>query len=103
MVDRPKVGIVGAGERLSSVFALRITNDALESGAIGLVALKNLLEEGFDATAFERNDYVGGLWHFTEDTGKTSVTESEFSNNCICMLGNLIIEQLRNSIAVARW
>jgi len=78
---------------LSFIRALPITNDALETGAIGLVALKNLLEEGFDATAFERNDYVGGLWHFTEDTGKTSVTKVKFSNNCLCMLGKLILSR----------
>jgi dimethylaniline monooxygenase (N-oxide forming) len=33
-------------------------------GALGLVTLKNLREEGFDAFGFDRNDYVGGLWHF---------------------------------------
>lgn len=77
----------------ASIYALPITDDALGSGAIGLVALKNLLEEGFDATAFERNDYVGGLWHFTEDTGKTSVTKVEFSNNCLAMLGKLIMSR----------
>jgi dimethylaniline monooxygenase (N-oxide forming) len=34
-------------------------------GAHGLVALKNLLEEGFNATGFDSNTYVGGLWHYT--------------------------------------
>jgi dimethylaniline monooxygenase (N-oxide forming) len=28
------------------------------------VALKDLREEGFEAVGFDRNDYVGGLWHF---------------------------------------
>jgi dimethylaniline monooxygenase (N-oxide forming) len=45
------------------------------SGVLGLVALKNLLEEGFDATAFDKNDYVGGLWRFTDDAETTSATE----------------------------
>lgn len=44
-------------------------------GAIGLVAVKNLLEEGFDVTGFDSNAYVGGLWRFTEDD-KTSVLGS---------------------------
>jgi dimethylaniline monooxygenase (N-oxide forming) len=35
-------------------------------GALGLVTLKNLREEGFDAVGFDRNDYVGGLWHFDQ-------------------------------------
>ncbi|CAK7246331.1 MAG: hypothetical protein STHCBS139747_007958 [Sporothrix thermara] len=37
------------------------------AGALGLVTLKNLLEEGFDATGFERKSYVGGLWKYTLD------------------------------------
>ena len=41
-------------------------------GALGLVAIKNLIEEGFDVTGFDRNDYPGGLWKYTEDE-KTSV------------------------------
>ncbi|KIX01095.1 uncharacterized protein Z518_10161 [Rhinocladiella mackenziei CBS 650.93] len=48
-------------------------------GALGLVALKNLREEGFNATGFERNTYVGGLWQFTE-AKQTSVLESTIVN-----------------------
>ncbi|KAF7558843.1 hypothetical protein G7046_g5305 [Stylonectria norvegica] len=44
-------------------------------GAMGIVAVKNLLEEGFDVTGFERSAYVGGLWHFTEDEETLSVLE----------------------------
>lgn len=33
-------------------------------GAQGLVTLKNLLEQGFNVTGFDRNDYIGGLWHY---------------------------------------
>jgi dimethylaniline monooxygenase (N-oxide forming) len=50
-----------------------------KEGPAGLVALKNLLEEGFDATGFDRNSYVGGLWQYTEDD-KTSVLESTVVN-----------------------
>ncbi|KAH8893690.1 FAD/NAD(P)-binding domain-containing protein [Thozetella sp. PMI_491] len=48
-------------------------------GALGLVATKNLLEEGFEVTAFERNNYVGGLWHYT-DEDKTSVLPTTVIN-----------------------
>ncbi|CAJ2509013.1 Uu.00g140390.m01.CDS01 [Anthostomella pinea] len=48
-------------------------------GAVGLVTLKNLLEEGFDATGLERNDYLGGLWRFTEKP-TISVLKSTCSN-----------------------
>lgn len=47
-------------------------------GVLGLTALKNLREEGFDAVAFDRHDYVGGLWRFTDDENTTSVTEGMF-------------------------
>ncbi|KAK2616919.1 hypothetical protein QQS21_000007 [Conoideocrella luteorostrata] len=49
-------------------------------GALGLVTLKNLLEEGFDAVGLERNDYIGGLWHFDEGD-KISVLESTVSSD----------------------
>ncbi|KIW14577.1 hypothetical protein PV08_07361 [Exophiala spinifera] len=34
-------------------------------GAQGLVTVKNLLEQDFDVTGFERNDYIGGIWHYS--------------------------------------
>lgn len=36
-------------------------------GAQGLVTVKNLVEQGFDVQAFDRNDYVGGIWHYSSD------------------------------------
>ncbi|KAJ0302779.1 hypothetical protein COL5a_004600 [Colletotrichum fioriniae] len=48
-------------------------------GALGLVALKNLREEGFEAVGLDRNDYVGGLWHFDEGE-KLTVMRSTLSN-----------------------
>ncbi|CAK7231354.1 hypothetical protein SEUCBS140593_007897 [Sporothrix eucalyptigena] len=49
------------------------------AGALGLVTLKNFLEEGFDATGFERKSYVGGLWKYTLDE-TTSVLPSTIAN-----------------------
>lgn len=46
---------------------------------MGIVAVKNLLEEGFNVTGFDRNGYVGGLWHFTEDEDTLSVLECKFT------------------------
>jgi dimethylaniline monooxygenase (N-oxide forming) len=37
--------------------------------------LKNLREEGFHATGFDRNDYIGGLWQYSEKE-QTSVMET---------------------------
>lgn len=47
-------------------------------GAMGIVAVKNLLEEGFDVVGFERSGHVGGLWHFTEDEDTLSIIECEY-------------------------
>lgn len=41
------------------------------------MAVKNLLEEGFDVTGFERSSYIGGLWHFTENEDTLSVLECQ--------------------------
>lgn len=46
-------------------------------GVAGLGTLKNLVEAGFDAVGFERNEYVGGLWHWTSNKGITSVSKSK--------------------------
>ncbi|EFW20968.1 hypothetical protein D8B26_002753 [Coccidioides posadasii str. Silveira] len=43
------------------------------AGGLGLAALKNLVETGFDVTVFERASYIGGLWHVTTDPDQTSV------------------------------
>lgn len=53
---------------------------------MGLVAVKDLLEEGFHVTGFERSAYVGGLWHFTEDKDTLSVLECLFSPFCVVIL-----------------
>lgn len=33
-------------------------------GGQGLVAVKNLLEQGFNVTGFDKNDFIGGIWHY---------------------------------------
>lgn len=35
------------------------------TGALGLLAIKNLKEQNLKVTAFEQNDHLGGLWHFS--------------------------------------
>ncbi|KAL9112572.1 MAG: hypothetical protein Q9227_003143 [Pyrenula ochraceoflavens] len=49
-------------------------------GPQGLGALKNLLEEGFKATLFERKKTIGGLWAFNEDTSDTTVLPTTLGN-----------------------
>ncbi|OAQ98354.1 hypothetical protein LLEC1_04968 [Akanthomyces lecanii] len=44
-------------------------------GGMGIAAVKNLIEEGFEVTGFDRSPYYGGLWHFTEDKQTLSILE----------------------------
>jgi heterodisulfide reductase subunit A-like polyferredoxin len=50
------------------------------AGPLGLIATKNFAEEGFDVTTFERNEYVGGLWHITSDPTQTCVLPGTITN-----------------------
>ncbi|KAK5111243.1 hypothetical protein LTR62_005271 [Meristemomyces frigidus] len=43
------------------------------AGAHGLVALKDLLEEGFEATAFDRNSSPGGIWSTSYESAVSSL------------------------------
>lgn len=43
------------------------------AGPAGLAMLKNLRQEGLEATAFERLPHIGGNWKFTDDPTATSV------------------------------
>lgn len=37
------------------------------AGPLGLLATKNLKEQGFDVTTFERRSYIGGIWQYSND------------------------------------
>lgn len=52
------------------------------SGVLGLVATKNLVEQGLEVQILEKNGYIGGIWHVTEDIRQTSAlsgTRAQFS------------------------
>ena len=58
------------------------------AGALGLMAIKNLTEQGLNVTAFEHNDYVGGLWQYNLDSDRTTVlpgTKLITSKDSVCM------------------
>lgn len=46
------------------------------AGPSGITALKNLLDQGLDALAFDANDRVGGNWIYREDDSHSSVFET---------------------------
>ena len=50
------------------------------AGPLGLVAAKNLTEEGFEVTAFERAESVGGLWLPSTDRQRTCVQPNTVAN-----------------------
>ncbi|KAK3676546.1 hypothetical protein LTR78_003822 [Recurvomyces mirabilis] len=45
-------------------------------GAFGLVTVKNLLEEGFDVTGFDRNSSVGGLWSLSPEATVSALSST---------------------------
>ena len=42
------------------------------SGASGLTSIKCCLDEGLEPVCFEQEDYIAGMWNFTEDSTRTS-------------------------------
>jgi cation diffusion facilitator CzcD-associated flavoprotein CzcO len=46
------------------------------TGPSGITALKNLLDQGLDAVAFDRNESVGGNWIYSEKESHSSVFET---------------------------
>ncbi|KAM0816745.1 putative Flavin-binding monooxygenase-like-domain-containing protein [Seiridium cardinale] len=50
------------------------------TGVLGLVAIKNLIEQGLDVTAFERNGHLGGNWHVSDDTNQVTATAMTTAN-----------------------
>ncbi|XP_062577187.1 flavin-containing monooxygenase 5-like [Saccostrea cucullata] len=52
------------------------------AGASGLTAIKCCLDEGITPVCFERSDYIGGLWHYTDESrdGQACVMKSTVIN-----------------------
>ncbi|TDQ18647.1 cation diffusion facilitator CzcD-associated flavoprotein CzcO [Algoriphagus boseongensis] len=46
------------------------------AGPSGITALKNLVDQGIEAIAFDRNQNVGGNWIYTEEESHSSVFET---------------------------
>lgn len=40
------------------------------AGASGLVSTKHLAAKGFNVRVYEQTDHIGGIWRYTEETGK---------------------------------
>jgi len=46
------------------------------AGPSGITAIKNLLDQGLDVTAYDYNQEVGGNWIFNADESHSSVFET---------------------------
>jgi dimethylaniline monooxygenase (N-oxide forming) len=51
------------------------------AGALGLMAMKILKEDGFDVTGYESRDYVGGLWKYSEDSALSAAKTTNFNSS----------------------
>lgn len=97
MSTKQTVAVVGLGTL--QVCCVAIEHKLIEAGGMGLVTVKNLLEEGFDVTGFDGNAYLGGLWHFTEDEDTLSVLESEcLEDGDTTIYANWIATQINISV-----
>jgi len=51
------------------------------AGPLGLLATKNLLEEGFDVTTYDKRSYVGGLWKHSAENATTVTPNTVFNSS----------------------
>ncbi|QDS68781.1 hypothetical protein FKW77_005654 [Venturia effusa] len=51
------------------------------AGPTGLMALKNLREDGFNVTGFESRPYVGGLWKHSTDESISAAANTVFNSS----------------------
>lgn len=51
------------------------------AGPTGLMALKNLKEDGFDVTGFDTRPYVGGLWKYSTDESLSAAENTVFNSS----------------------
>jgi dimethylaniline monooxygenase (N-oxide forming) len=58
----------------------RTTVAVIGAGPLGLMALKNMTEDGFNVTCYEARPYIGGVWQYSKDAG-LSVQESTRFNS----------------------
>lgn len=40
------------------------------AGASGITSAKNAIEQGHDVVVFEQTGVLGGVWYYTDETGK---------------------------------
>jgi len=51
------------------------------AGPLGLMALKVLREDGWNAISFESRKYIGGLWRLSKDSGLSALETTTFNSS----------------------
>ena len=51
------------------------------AGPVGLMAMKNFKEDGFEVTGYEARGYVGGLWKPSEDASLSAIDTTVFNSS----------------------
>jgi dimethylaniline monooxygenase (N-oxide forming) len=51
------------------------------AGPTGLIALKNLKEDGFEVTGYDARPYVGGLWKYSTDASLSAAKGTVFNSS----------------------
>src|SRR6201999_22572 len=60
---------------------MALTVAVVGMGPLGLMALKNLKEDGFEVHGFERRNWVGGLWKQSYDANLSTTTNTVFNSS----------------------
>jgi dimethylaniline monooxygenase (N-oxide forming) len=50
-------------------------------GPLGLMALKNFKEDGFDVTLYESRSWIGGLWKYSDDDALSTAENTIFNSS----------------------
>jgi dimethylaniline monooxygenase (N-oxide forming) / hypotaurine monooxygenase len=59
----------------------KTTVAVIGGGPLGLMALKNMSEDGFDVTCFEARPYIGGVWQYSKDSGLSVQEMTRFNSS----------------------
>ena len=98
-MDKISIAVIGLGMIFPIHAPCRLGASRIKAreniGPAGLTALKSLREEGFNATAFERRDKVGGLWSYSNNTTFTTVLDE-----MVCNISKFVVSEARQMTAI---
>lgn len=75
----------------------------LGAGASGLVSLHVLVQNGLDPVCFEQQDFVGGMWKYSEDPNLATVYKSTVINTSKAIVCFIQLQCLPEDQSEASW